>query len=138
VTAIDHDSWQKPPSVHVRPPLVPSKTAVVVVDMMNWNVPWETSRSGLAPGYYVNRLKDTVVLNNARLLAACRPVGITVVFLRVGCAQADFSDMVPAIRVAVRLSGAVDGSTVCEVIPELLRDGDLTLLKTGSGGFNSS
>jgi biuret amidohydrolase len=65
-------------------------------------------------------------------------LGIAVVFLRVGCAQADFSDMVPAMRDAVRLFGAVDGSTACEVIPELLRDGDLTLLKTGSGGFNSS
>jgi nicotinamidase-related amidase len=52
--------------------------------------------------------------------------------------MADFSDAVPAFRTAFETFGALDGTPACEVIPELLSDGDLTLLKTGSGGFNSS
>ena len=58
------DFAQVPPSVFDRPPIAASTTALVVVDMVNWNVPRETNTSDLAPIYFVDRLAEIVIPNH--------------------------------------------------------------------------
>lgn len=134
-----HREFQIMPTFMVRPPLDPTHTALVVVDMVNWNVPREAGAGGMAPGYIVERFADVVIPNLQRLVETCRDAGVRVVFLRIGCSRPDYSDALPVLRTAFAEYGAVDGSQACEVIPELSpQEGDLSLLKTGSGGFTSS
>ncbi|HEX4220517.1 MAG TPA: cysteine hydrolase [Acidimicrobiales bacterium] len=135
----DLTSFRAPPSVLERPPVDPTTTAVVVVDMVNWQVPRAVNDSGLAPAYYVDRLASTVVPNHERLLRGCRDVGARVVYLRVGCFQSNYSDAIAPFRGLFEDFDARDGTEACEVISEIHpEDGDLSLLKTASGGFNSS
>jgi nicotinamidase-related amidase len=126
-------------SVWERPPIDPAATAVVVVDMVNWQIPRVPNSSGLGPAYYVDRLAGTVIPNHVRLLDGCRAAGLPVIFLRVGCYQPDYSDAIAPFRVAIEEYDARDGTEACAVIAELApKEGDLTLLKTGSGGFTTS
>jgi biuret amidohydrolase len=127
------------------PPLEPRTTAVVVVDMVNWQVsraagmlgPME--KSGVPIDYIVKRVNETVVPNLQRLFAVCRQEGAKIVYLRVGCYQPDFSDSIGPFREVMRETGALDGSWACEVIDPLRpQPGDISLVKTGSGGFLTS
>ncbi len=127
------------------PPLDPETTAVVVVDMVNWQVtrgagmlgPME--KDGVPVDYIVERVNQTVVPNLQRLFAVCRKRGARIVYLRVGCYQPDYSDSIGPFRNMMRETGARDGSWACEVIDALRPEpGDVSLLKTGSGGFVTS
>ena len=91
-----------------RPPLHPATTAVVVVDMVNWQVPRTPSVDGDVDfTYFVRKLAD--------------------------------SDALPAFRPVFRAAGARADSLSCAVIDELRpQDGDISLVKTGSGGFTTS
>ena len=127
------------------PPLDPKQTAVVVVDMINWQVtrgkgmlgPME--KEGIPVDYIVERVNKTVVPNLQHLFAVCRETGAKIVYLRAGCFQPDFSDSIGPFREIMRETGAVEGSWACEVIDPLRPEpGDVSLLKTGSGGFGTS
>jgi len=127
------------------PPLDPKETAVVVVDMINWQVtrgkgmlgPME--KEGIPVDYIVERVNKTVVPNLQHLFAVCRETGAKIVYLRAGCFQPDFSDSIGPFREIMRETGAVEGSWACEVIDPLRPEpGDVSLLKTGSGGFGTS
>jgi biuret amidohydrolase len=127
------------------PPLDPQTTAVVVVDMVNWQLSREAGmlapmeRNGIPVDYIVKRVNETAVPNLQRLLAACRQQGARIVYLRVGCYQSDYSDSIAPFRDVMRETGAVDGSWACEVIDALRpQPGDISLVKTGSGGFLTS
>lgn len=114
-------------------------TAVVTVDMINHQIPREADDSGMATPYFVNRLRDTVVPNAARALRRARELGVPVVHLRVGYALPDASDVVLPFREALLSKTCRDGSEGCRVIDELAPVADdLSLLKSASGGFNSS
>jgi biuret amidohydrolase len=132
------NDFSVPASVWERPAFDARKAAIVIVDMVNWNVPRTPNSSGLAPAYYVERLAKMVIPNHQRLLNACREAGVTVVFLRVGCSRPDYGDGLAVMRGAFKSNQARDGMPACDVIAELFQEGDLSLLKTGSGGFNSS
>jgi biuret amidohydrolase len=74
-----------------------------------------------------------------RLFSICREQGARIVYLRVGCYQPDFSDSIGPFRNILRETGAVEGSWACEVIEPLRPEpGDISLVKTGSGGFLTS
>jgi nicotinamidase-related amidase len=138
-TSVPGSDAHVPASVLARPPLDPATTAVVVVDMVNWQIPRTPNNSGLGPSYYVNRLDDTTIPNHVRLLEGCRAAGMPVIFLRVGCYQPNYSDAIAPFRALIEEYDARDGTEACEVITELApEEGDLTLLKTGSGGFSTS
>ena len=80
-----------------------------------------------------------MVPNLQHLFAVCRETRAKIVHLRVGCFQTDFSDSLPAMREIMREAGAIEGSWACEVIDPLRPEpGDVSLLKTGSGGFGTS
>jgi nicotinamidase-related amidase len=119
--------------------LDPAKTAVVVVDMVNWQVPKDVPEGAYWNQYYVDRCADLVVPNHQRLLPAARAAGLKIVFLRVGASEPDYSDGIRFFREGFRMYGARTDQAECEVIPELAPEpGDVTLAKRGSGGYTTS
>jgi ureidoacrylate peracid hydrolase len=127
------------------PALVPAATAVIVVDMLNWQVTRGTGmlggleKNGVDIEYLAGRVERTVVPNLQRLIAGVRSSGGRVVYLRVGAHAADYSDGQPHLQRSFRNAGARDGQWACEVIESLRPlDGDLSMIKTGSSGFLTS
>jgi nicotinamidase-related amidase len=125
--------------------LNPTKTAVVAVDMINHQLTrgkcllgeWEAA--GRSVDYFVERAEDLMIPATQRLMAHCRDAGAKVVYLRIGTLASDYSDGLPALRAGFARWGAHDGSWACSVIDELEPEpGDLSLIKTGSGGFLTS
>jgi nicotinamidase-related amidase len=123
----------------------PERTAVVVVDMVNHQCTpdrgmlGDWAASGVAePSYLVDRLRTTVLPAHARLLAAVRRHGGKVVFLRVGAYDADYADLTLGFKGIARWQPRA-GSWATEVVGGLDVDpGDISLIKTGSGGFYTS
>jgi biuret amidohydrolase len=127
------------------PPLNAKETAVLVVDMVNWQVTRADGmlglmeKDGVTVDYIVDRVNETVVPNLQHLFAVCRENGAKIVYLRVGCFQPDFSDSIGPFRKMMREVGATERSWACEVIQSLRpQPGEVSLLKTGSGGFGTS
>jgi nicotinamidase-related amidase len=119
--------------------LEPARTAVVVVDMVNWQVPKDVPEGAYWTQYYVDRCAELVVPAHQRLLPAARAAGARIVFLRVGASESDYSDGIRFFREGFRMYGARTDQPECEVIPELAPGpGDVTLAKRGSGGYTTS
>jgi nicotinamidase-related amidase len=128
-----------------RPSLVQEQTALVVVDMINHELRrgemmlGELEDSGVDVGYYVEQIDSVVIPNHQRLIAACRATGVRVVFLRIGAYSRDFADAIPPLRDMFSRWGAYDGGFACEIDSRLAAaPGDVSLIKTGSGGFATS
>ncbi len=122
------------------PPIDPG-AAAMLVDMVNWQVTRGAGmeRDDVAVDYAVDRVSGVLVPNLQRLPSVCRGMGVKVVYLRVGCCQADFSDSIAPFRKVMSATGALDGSWACDVIDALRTEpGDISRLKTGSGGFLTS
>lgn len=125
--------------------LFASRTALVVIDMINWQVSPEggllagLTAAGADIGYIAERVNNTVVPNLQRLLVACRKAGVKVVYTRVGCHRPDFSDAPSGFRQNYAAGNAVDGSWACEVIDALKpAPGELAMMKAGSGSFTGT
>ncbi len=126
--------------MYERPPLEPDRTAVVVVDMINWMFRWRSNSTPVTtnPGYE-RRIEETVIPNHLRLIDGCRKAGGKVVYLRAGASAPDFRDAVAGMRELMRAAEAYEGSHGAALIDELsVEPGDIDLLKLGSGGFTSS
>ncbi|HKE77004.1 MAG TPA: cysteine hydrolase [Acidimicrobiales bacterium] len=125
-------------------PLSPERTAVVVVDMVNHQctpgrgmlAAWDDA--GIDVSYIVERIRTTTIPANQRLLAAARAAGAKVGFLRVGAYDAGYDDLTPSFRGIAAWEPRADlwGSWVIDALP--VSPGDLSLIKTGSGGFYTS
>ncbi|MGY1550520.1 cysteine hydrolase family protein [Microbacterium sp. A588] len=125
------------------PPMRRDSTALVVIDMVNWQIPrvadQDANDGTLNSPYFVSRLASLTIPNNQRLIEACRAKGVPVVFVRVGASRPDFGDVLPRVRDFYRYQGALDGTPACDVIDELApRDDETTVLKGGAGAFVSS
>lgn len=119
--------------------LEPTRTAFVVVDMLNWQVPKDVPPGAYWNQYYVDRCWDLVVPQHQRLLPAARAAGAKVAYLQVGAQRDDYGDVLRQFRVAFAHYGARIGTWACEVIDELAPEpGDAVLPKRGSGGFTTS
>jgi nicotinamidase-related amidase len=117
----------------------PDQTAVLVIDMVNWQVPRAAADGTTATPYFVDRLRDLVIPAQLKLLAECRQAGVRVVYLRVGSTADDYSDAVPVLRGVFAAASARDGLPACEVIDEIAPEpGELSLMKSGSGAFTTS
>jgi len=125
-------------------PLIAERTAVVVVDMVNHQctpgrgmlAAWDAA--GIDVAYIVERVRETTIPAHQRLLAAARAAGAKVGFLRVGAYDAGYGDLTPSFRGVAAWEPRADlwGSQVVEALPVM--PGDLSLIKTGSGGFYTS
>jgi nicotinamidase-related amidase len=116
--------------------LDPHRAALLVIDMVNWQVPRALTDSPTATEYFVRRLEELTIPTLARLVPACRKLGVRIAWLRVGSAQTDYADAPAVLRGLFAGAAARDGTPACAVISELAPEaGDLDLLKPGSGAF---
>jgi nicotinamidase-related amidase len=125
--------------------LLPERTALVVVDMINHQLTLgqtflgDLERNGISTAYYLERVEQLVIPNHIRLLRAARQAGVKVIYLRVGAHRPDFADILPAFRESFRRWNALDGEWTCAVDERIRPEpGDISLLKSGSGGFSTS
>jgi nicotinamidase-related amidase len=122
-----------------RPAFDPARAAVVIVDMVAWQLPATPVPGRLATPYYVDRTRRSAIPACRRIIDAAHEADVPVAFLRVGCFRTDYRDALPSFREHFRAAQAHDGSPSLDVIPELdARPGDLSLVKTGSSGFLTS
>jgi nicotinamidase-related amidase len=127
------------------PELDPQRTAVVVVDMVNHQCTADAGMlaawraSGAAdPDYFLDRVERITIPAHQTLLPAARALGARVVYLKVGAYAADYGDLTPGFRGIAAWEPRADlwGAQVLDAVaPE---PGDITLIKTGSGGFYTS
>jgi len=97
---------------------------------------WQSA--GIDVSYIVDRLQTTTIPANQRLLSAARQVGAKVIFLRVGAYSCDYEDLTPSFRGISAWEPRADlwGAQVVDQLDVVA--GDISLIKTGSGGFYTS
>lgn len=128
-----------------RPSLDPERTALVVVDMINHQVTrgkgmlGSMEESGANVDYIVDQVNNVVIPNLQKLLSVCRKHNVMVVYLKAGCYSPDMSDAIPAFRAIWKSWNAVEGAWPMQVIdPIKPQKGDISLVKSGTGGFYTS
>lgn len=115
----------------------PERTALLVVDLQKGYYNDEIRAREPEHRYLYDRIRDVVIPNGQRLIAACRDAGIEVVYTVVECLTKDGRDR----GLDYKISGifAAKGSWEAEVIDELgPGDDDIIIPKTSSSLFNST
>ncbi len=115
----------------------PDRTALLVVDLQKGEYNDEKCRAEPEHAYLWNRIRDVVVPNGQRLIAACRQAGVEVMYTVVESLTLDGRDR----SLDYKISGifAAKGSWEAEVIDELRPDpNDIIIPKTSSSLFNST
>ena len=115
----------------------PDRTALLVVDLQKGEYNDEKCRAEPEHAYLWNRIRDVVVPNGQRLIAACRQAGVEVMYTVVESLTLDGRDR----SLDYKISGifAAKGSREAEVIDELRPDpNDIIIPKTSSSLFNST
>jgi len=115
----------------------PARTALLVVDLQKGFYNDEIREREPDRRYLYDRIRDVVIPNGQRLVAACRREGIEVVYTVVECLTRDGRDR----GLDYKVSGifAAKGSWEAEVIDELAPgDDDVIIPKTSSSLFNST
>src|SRR4029453_18033144 len=127
--------------------LDPARAALVVVDMQYASA---SRREGLGRllkdrgqeslgAYRFDRIENVVVPTIQRLLAGFRARGLRAVYLTVGSALPDFSDLLPHMRPLAASSGNTEGRREHEILDDLApRPGEAVLNKTTMSAFPSS
>src|SRR6185437_5176659 len=127
--------------------LEPDKTAVVLIDMINWQAHRDgSSVLGLLEvgsedkyRYFTDRCEQLVVPALIEVLRTARAVGVTVVHARLASDRPDFARIVPAFQPYMTLSEAIEGTWATRVLEELgPAEADVSVVKFGSGAFVSS
>ncbi|MBB3066165.1 MULTISPECIES: cysteine hydrolase family protein [Limibacillus] len=113
--------------------LDPKTTALLVIDlqetyMEDKDTPEETAR--WQPFY--DRMRKTVIPNNARLIAECRARGVEVIFARIACMKLDgrdrsLSQKKPGFNYLLLPKDRPDGQVIKEIAPQ---DDEITIIKT--------
>ena len=115
----------------------PDRTALLVVDLQKGEYNDEKCRAEPEHACLWNRIRDVVVPNGQRLIAACREAGVEVMYTVVESLTLDGRDR----SLDYKISGifAAKGSWEAEVIDELRPDpDDIIIPKTSSSLFNST
>ncbi len=115
----------------------PTWAALLVVQLQKGEYNDEKCRAEPEHAYLWNRIRDVVVPNGQRLIAACRQAGVEVMYTVVESLTLDGRDR----SLDYKISGifAAKGSWEAEVIDELRPDpNDIIIPKTSSSLFNST
>ena len=115
----------------------PDKSALLVVDLQKGEYNEPKCRAEPEHAYLWERIRDVVIPNGQRLIAACRQAGVEVVYTVVECLTLDGRDR----SLDYKVSGifAARGSREAKVIDELRPDpNDIVIPKTSSSLFNST
>lgn len=137
-----------------RPALVPSRSALLIVDMQNYSCHpdcgWTPVFKENFPevyAYRTRRVNEVVVPNVQKLITAARQRGVRVIYFRLGSALDDWSDVMPfhrdsALRTLQRYGRrtiASHGTFEHEVFGPLAPvPGDIVLDKTTKSAFTST
>lgn len=115
----------------------PARAALLVVDLQKGHYNDEIAASRPEDAYLHERIRDSVIPNGRRLIAACRAAGAEVVYTVIECLTLDGRDR----SLDYKISGlfAAKGSRDAEVIDELAPFGnEIVIPKTSSSLFNST
>ena len=115
----------------------PERAALLIVDLQKGYYNAEIREREPHHRYLYDRIRDVVIPNGQRLIAACRDAGIEVVYTVVECLTKDGRDR----GLDYKISGifAAKGSWEAQVIDELRPgDDDIVIPKTSSSLFNST
>lgn len=115
----------------------PDKTALLVVDLQKGEYNEDKRRRHPEDAYLFDRIRDTVIPNGQRLIAACREQRVEVVYTVIECLTLDGRDR----SLDYKISGifAAKGSREAEVIDELApQPNEIVIPKTSSSLFNST
>jgi biuret amidohydrolase len=127
--------------------LDPARSALVVVDMQYASASRHEGLGRLLKdrgqeslgAYRFDRIENVVVPTVQRLLAGFRTRGMRVVYLTVGSALPDFSDLLPHMRSFATSIGNREGRREHEILDDLApRPGEAVLNKTTMSAFHSS
>ena len=115
----------------------PGRAALLVVDLQKGEYNAEKRAEKPNSQYLYDRVRDVVIPNGQRLIAACRETGFEVIYTVIECLTQDGRDR----SLDYKISGifAAKGSWEAKVIDEL-RPGDdeIVIPKTSSSLFNST
>ena len=115
----------------------PDRTALLVVDLQKGEYNEEKCRAEPEHAWLWDRIRDVVIPNGRRLIAACRRSGVEVIYTVIESLTLDGRDR----SLDYKISGlfAAKGSWEAEVIDELRPDpNDIVIPKTSSSLFNST
>ena len=115
----------------------PERAALLVIDLQKGEYNVEKRAQNPDRRYLYDRIRDLVIPNGQRLIAACRGAGIEVVYTVIESLTKDGRDR----SLDYKISGifAARGSWEAEVIDELgPGDDDIVIPKTASSLFNST
>ena len=115
----------------------PDRAALLVVDLQKGHYGDANIASRPEDAYLHGRIRDSVIPNGRRLIAACRAAGTEVMYTVIECLTLDGRDR----SLDYKVSGlfAAKGSREAEVIDELApRSNDIVIPKTSSSLFNST
>ena len=115
----------------------PERAALLVIDLQKGEYNPESIRQNPDHAYLYERLRDLVIPNGQRLIAACREAGLEIVYTVIECLTRDGRDR----SLDYKVSGIFvpRGSWQAEVIHELRPDkDDIVIPKTSSSVFNST
>lgn len=115
----------------------PERTALLVVDVQKSEYNAESRARHPEKEYYFDRVRDVVVPNGQRLIAACRGAGVEVIYTVVECLTRNGRER----GLDYKISGIFvpKGSWEAEVVDELgPADDDIVIPKSSSSLFNST
>jgi len=115
----------------------PDRTALLVVDLQKGEYNEEKRRAEPEEAYLFDRVRDVVIPNGQRLIAACREAEIEIIYTVIECLTLDGRDR----SLDYKISGifAARRSKEAEVIDELRpHQNDIIIPKTSSSLFNST
>ena len=117
--------------------LEPERTALLVIDLQKGHYNKEKIAAEPERSYLYDRIRDVVVPNGQRLIAACRAARVEVIFTVIECLTLDGRDR----SLDYKISGlfAAKGSREAEIIDELAPlENEIVIPKTSSSLFNST
>lgn len=113
--------------------LDPATTALLVIDIQNvYLAPKETPEETARWTPFYDRMRQTVIPNNARLIAECRRRGVEIVYARIACQKPDgrdrsLSQKKPGFNYLLIPKDVEEGQVVPELAP---RPEDIVVTKT--------
>ena len=115
----------------------PERAAVLVIDLQKGEYNPEKIRGNPENAYLYERIRDVVIPNGQRLIAACRKAGLEIIYTTIECLTRDGRDR----SLDYKVSGIFvpRGSWRAKVIDELRpEEDDIVIPKTSSSVFNST
>lgn len=115
----------------------PDKTALLIVDLQKGEYHPRMREMSAEHAWLHDRIRDVIIPNGQRLIAACRAAGAEIMYTVIECLTLDGRDR----GLDYKISGlfVARGSHEAEVIDELRPDeNDIVIAKTSSSLFNST